>query len=61
MGTNENSKNIPISHGMTFKERENLREYKKRKMMKNKRMNKKGFPGKKMREKYFVRKFRKTN
>ena len=37
MGTNENLKNIPISHDMIFKERENLRKYKKRKMMKNKR------------------------
>ena len=60
MGTNENSKNIPISHGMTFKERENLREYKKRKMMKNKRMNKNGFPSK-IKEKYFMRKFRRPN
>ena len=30
---------------------------KREKIMKNK----KGFPGKKMREKYFVRKFRRTN
>ena len=31
MGTNENSKNILISHDVTFEERENLRK-KKRKM-----------------------------
>ena len=37
MGTNENSKNIHVSHDVTLKERENLREKKKRKKRKRKR------------------------
>ena len=40
MGTNENSKNIHVSHDVTLEERENLRE-KKRKEKKNKRRNRK--------------------
>ena len=35
MGTNENSKNIHVSHDVTPEERKNLREKKKRKKKKN--------------------------
>ena len=40
MGTNENSKNIHVSHDVTLEERENLRE-KKRKEKKKKRRKRK--------------------
>ena len=35
MGTNENSKNIHVSHDVTPKKRKNLREKKKKKIKKN--------------------------
>ena len=40
MGTNENSKNIHISHDVTLEERENLREKKKKKRKKKKKKKK---------------------